>query len=118
MDGRQGTATGNTMQQAFQQGPGTVVGDGSSARAVVLQERLHLSPDGGIDDGRVFAIIDLVLVLDLADIKDVGQQFVQTWLGEALAAAWASFARHPALINPTTPLQFLHEGPESPVLQI
>ena len=46
-------------------------------------------PDGRHRRWRLLAGVDFVLVADLADVGDVGQQLVQAGLGERLAAALA-----------------------------
>jgi hypothetical protein len=51
-----------------------LVADGrTTAAAVPLQHGLHLLPDDRVDDGGVFAVVDLVLVARLADVGDVGE---------------------------------------------
>ena len=40
-----------------------------------------------VHDGGVFAVVDFVLVTDLADVGDVGEQLVQARPGEQLFAA-------------------------------
>jgi hypothetical protein len=76
----------------------------------------HLLPQGGVHDGGVLAIVDLVLVAHLAGVGHVGQQAVQARLGETLPAALLPRPRHPALVGPAPPLQLLDHRQQRLVL--
>lgn len=55
-----------------------LVADGSAAGvAIALQERLGPLEELVGHNGFVFAIVDLVLVFDLADVRDVSKQRVE-----------------------------------------
>src|SRR5207247_8034766 len=113
-----GGATSNAVQPAFQQSPGMVARHGDTAPAMLLQVRLHLLPYGRVDNGGMRAVVDFVLMFDLADVEDIGQQLVQAWLGERSPAPRSAFAAYPTLVDPATPLQFLDHRSQRLVLQI
>src|SRR5207247_9321248 len=113
-----GGATSNAVQPAFQQSPGMVARHGDTAPAMLLQVHLHLLPYGRIDNGGMLAVVDFVLMLDLADVEDIGQQLVQACLGERSTAPRAALAAHPALVDPPTPLRSLHHRSQRLVLQV
>ena len=54
----------------------------SAAASVTLQLLLGLGESFYIDDRLVLAFVDLVLILDLADVNDVCKKLVETVLVE------------------------------------
>src|SRR5262249_22695971 len=116
--GRHGGTTRDTMQQTLQQGPRMVPCYRSAAPAMLAQMRLYLFPHGHVDDGRMLALVDFVLMLYLADIEDIGQQFVQARLGEGATTPRSALATCPALVDPAASPQFLHHRPQRLVLQV
>jgi hypothetical protein len=44
---------------------------------VLLEQLLHLLPDGRLDDAWVLTLVQFVLVPGLGDVDDVGQQAIQ-----------------------------------------
>ena len=105
-------------QQASQQGA-VLVADGSATGvAVALQERLGLLEQLVGYDGLVLAVMDLVLVLDLANVGDVGEQRIEAVLGEQLAAALRSLLGPPAFGRPATAVQLRDRGQQRLVFEI
>ena len=82
---RHGAVAGNTPDDPLEQAE-LVPHRRAAGLAVALQKRLNALEVGGIDDAGVLAVVDLVLVADLVDVRDVGQQPVQAGPGERLAA--------------------------------
>ena len=70
-----------TEEQALEQSVGLVTGV-RFAPAIVAEQMLDLVPDIIIDDGLVLAGVDFVLIADLAEVGDVGEELVQSALGE------------------------------------
>src|SRR5262249_30523312 len=70
-------------------------------------------PELGIDDCLMFAGIGFVLMLDLAEVDDVGEQVMETSFGKGPATAFVAFAGLPALIGPAALIEFLNRGNES-----
>ena len=94
------------MQQPLQQEALRIPARTAAAATIPLQQRLHLLPCLCIDESRVFAIVDLVLVTHLADVDDVGQQAMQRGLADRPTAAVMACSRLPTLIGPATAFQF------------
>src|SRR5262245_43641832 len=90
--------------QPFEERAELVADRGAARTAVALQKGLHPLPDAGVDDGGVLPVMDLVLVANLADVGDVGEELVQVGPCERLAAALLPLARRPALVQPPEPL--------------
>src|SRR5262245_30012370 len=88
------------------------------AAAVTPESFLDLVPHPRLDDGRVLPLMDLALVLDLAEIGDVGEQFVQAGLGERPAATPMTLACLPALAEPASPRQLLYHGQQGATLEV
>jgi len=65
-----GAAAGNAPQHALEQGAELVSHQRSPGAAVPLEQGLGALPDGRVHDGGVLAVVDLVLVPDLADVWD------------------------------------------------
>src|SRR5438552_13603950 len=85
MGRRHRAATSHAMQQSLQHSTTVAARRPSAGTAVLLQEDLHLVPKSRIDDGRVLALVDLMLVSDLAYVQEIGEQVVQARLGEGPA---------------------------------
>jgi hypothetical protein len=84
-----------------------------AAVLAVQIEVLHLLPGLGVHDGRVFPLVKLLLVRNLARVQDVGQQMVQAGLAERLAATLVPLARLPALVPPAPSFQLPDRSPLS-----
>ena len=106
------------MQQPLEQRPRPVEGRRAEGRPVVGQHLPHALEGAGIDQGRLLAGVDLVLVAHPADVGHVGQQAVQAGLGEGPAAARLALPGLPALVGPAAPLQLLHHRQQRLVLQV
>src|SRR5262249_20932241 len=76
-------ATGPAIEEAFQKRGGTVAL--ATRTASSAEQALYLVPELGINDCLVFTWVDFPLVLDLADVDDVGQQVMEAGLGKWLA---------------------------------
>src|SRR5262249_32681680 len=68
---------------------------------MALEQLLHLLPLYWIDNRRMFAVVKLGLVTQLARVGGVRQEFVQVGFDKGLAAHLAPFASHPNLGPPT-----------------
>jgi len=79
------------------------------AATVLLERRLDVLEHRGIDDRLVFAVVDLCLMPDLADVDGVGQQCVDRTLVERSSAASGSLFRRPRFVAPTATGQFLDD---------
>jgi hypothetical protein len=73
----------------------------------VLKQRLHALPEFSADNRGMLAVVNLVLVLDPAQVRDVGKQLEQAGLGERQAATFVALAGRPALVEPAPPVEFL-----------
>ena len=85
---------------------------------VLLQQRLHAGEHLRIDDRRVLACVDLVLVPHLADVRRVGEQLVQAALVERPAAPRIALLGRPLLGLPAPAVQFLHDGHQRAEFQV
>jgi hypothetical protein len=99
------------------QGPQRSRPRSSEAAAAGVEQVLGPPEDGGVHQGRLLAVVDLVLVTHLAHVQDVGQQPPQAHLGERLAAAVPARTRPPTLVRPAPLLQLAHQRRQRPVLQ-
>jgi len=115
---RHGAAARHAAQQTLQQGLPRMARPRLGRPAMLAQHFLNALPNPGLEDARVLAGMDLLLVADLADIGDVGQKLVQARLGEWPAAAPAAVPRRPALGPPAAPIQFLDDRSQALVLQV
>ena len=86
--------------------------------ALVPELGLHLLPDIGRDDGRLLAVVEFVLVVDLADVGDPGQQPVQVGFGEGSAPANLPVAGSPAFGPPAPALQFPNHRQQPAQLEV
>jgi hypothetical protein len=105
---RHRAAARTAAQQAAQQRRDRVAGGGTAADGAAVQQLAGAAEGGGVDEGWLLAVVQLVLVADLAGVQDVAQQPPQPRPGERLAAAVTALARPPAFIGPAAPLQFAH----------
>jgi hypothetical protein len=117
---------GDATDQALVASRELVPHRGPAGPAVAAEQGLDAGERVGLDDGGVFAVVDLVLVADLADVRDVGQQAVQGRSVERLAAARfkspgtyvARLAKSASVCSSSPPLQLLHDGQERLVLEV
>ena len=98
-------------EQALEQGVGLVMSV-RLAPAVVAKQVLNLVPGIVVDDGLVFAVVDLVFIADLAQIGDVGEELVQSALGKRPTATLISLVRLPAFGPPAKSVRFLQNPPQ------
>jgi hypothetical protein len=63
---------GGAAEQSAQESTVLVTRAGAVAVAVLLQQFLHAVKQGSVDDRLLLAFVDLVLVADLAELRDVG----------------------------------------------
>jgi len=85
---------------------------------MALEQLLYLLPLYRIDNGRMFAVVELGLVAQLAGVGGVGQELVQVSFGKGLASHLASFAGHPGLGPPASTLQLPNHRQQGLVLQV
>ena len=104
-------------EQALEQGIGLVMSVRLAA-AVVAKQVLDLVPDIVSDDGLVFAVVDLVFIADLAEVGDVGEELVQSALGERPAATLVPLLGLPALGSPAQSIRFLQHPAQRTVLHV
>ena len=69
-------------------------------------------------DGLVFPVVNLVLVLNLADVGNVREQVPEAVLVEWPAASPRPFARRPFFVSPPAAIEFLHNRKQPLVLKI
>jgi hypothetical protein len=91
---------------------------GAAGPAVAVEERLDPLPDILADNGRVLTLVDLVFVRDLADVRDVGEQLVQSRLGELPAPALVPLSGDPSLVDPAAAVEFLDDRDQGMELQV
>src|SRR6516225_402969 len=100
---RHGRAARPAKEQALQQCLGRCAYRFGPPRPVVDQARLDFPPYREVDNGRLFAGMDLVAIAHLADVGDVSQQPVQAAAGKGPATTDAAFTGLRLLGNPTPP---------------
>jgi hypothetical protein len=71
--------------EALEQAARHQLGPANRTRAERREDRLRLVEQVPVDDGIVLALIDRALVIDLTDVKPVGEEAAQRALFEVLA---------------------------------
>ena len=87
-------------------------------RGVLSEKLLNHVPGDFVDDGLVFAGVGLVLVADLAEVGDVGQELVQRALAENPAATFAALACGPAFGPPAEAVEVFEHDAQRAVLEV
>ena len=112
-----GVTAQTAKEQPLEQGIGLLMSVRLAA-AVVAKQVLDLIPNSVSDDGLVFAVVDLVLIANLAQVGDVGEELVQRALGERPAATLFPLLRLPALRSPTESIRCLQHPAQRTVLHV
>jgi hypothetical protein len=82
----------------------------ASRAAVALEHPLRPLEDLLVHDGGVLALVNLVLVSDLAEVEAVGQHLEEAVLAPRLAAHLAALLRDPSLGGPAALVQIRCRG--------
>jgi hypothetical protein len=95
-------ATRFAVKQALQQRAVFVANQRSARLAIALKIGLNAVKYLDGHDRGMFADMGLVLVLDFANVGDIGEQFVECISCEGSATASIALFRHPAFRRPAT----------------
>ena len=98
---------------AFRRAPYPSRTSSASIAAILPEDLLHTPPDRVLDDCLMFALITLLLEVDLADVDRVRQQAEEPTLGEWLAAVRNTFFRDPPFSAPAPAVDlsdYRHQG--------